>query len=65
MKTVKNGNIQGLESLIKSGADINYQDENGTSPLMEACLNDNASMVRFLLKQSNIDTNTTNSDGKS
>ena len=39
--------------LIKNGADFNFCDENGITPLMKASLNHNPTLLRLIIKHSN------------
>jgi len=39
--------------LIKDGADFNFCDENGITPLMKASLNPNPTLLKLIIKHSN------------
>ncbi len=47
--SVAKGSLRKVKNLIDQGADINYQDEHGTSVLMQAVIHDNSKIVRLLL----------------
>ena len=49
--------------LVKRGADVNHRYEGGVSPIMEASLNGNLELVRFLL-ENGADSTTKTGDGK-
>ncbi|MCB2092767.1 MAG: ankyrin repeat domain-containing protein, partial [Alphaproteobacteria bacterium] len=49
IKASRNGDIEIIDQLIKSGVDINYQDKFGSSPLIEAVRGNQTSVVKFLL----------------
>ena len=44
------GSVPCIETLFKCGANIDAQDSNGITPLMDACKAGHASAVRYLLK---------------
>jgi len=50
--------------LITAGADINFQDSNGNTPLHHACLNGNKKIVEMLLKKPSLDWKCLNKQGK-
>ena len=44
------GSIPCIEALFKSGASVDVQDNNGITPLMDACKAGHVDAVRYLLK---------------
>lgn len=58
-----NGNVDALEAILKSGADVNAAlNEHGETPLWWACARCHADAVRMLLKVG-VDPNCANVDG--
>ena len=48
--SVRHKNRLKTEELLKAGADVNVLDEHGETALMQACLNNDADMVKLLVK---------------
>jgi ankyrin repeat protein len=48
-KAAAKGSLKKVKSLIAQGADINFQDEHGTSVLMQAVIHNNTKIVLLLL----------------
>ncbi|MBP5426586.1 MAG: ankyrin repeat domain-containing protein, partial [Clostridiales bacterium] len=46
----KNTNDDTILSLLKMGCDVNVRDEDGSTPLMIACENKNATIIKELIK---------------
>ncbi len=44
------GSVPCIEALFKSGANVDAQDSNGITPLMDACKAGHSDAVRYLLK---------------
>jgi len=57
-------NPQKVQALLLAGADINYQDEDGITVLMSACVRGYVGTVNFLLKRG-ADLNLTQDGGSS
>ena len=60
IEAVNSGNKELVEQLLKQGADVNTQDENGMAPLHHAILHDNLTIVKLLLEQETINVNIPN-----
>jgi ankyrin repeat protein len=63
IESVKNRNLQQLDFLIKSGADVNEKDNNTMTPLLWAVRNDDSASVDLLL-QNGADPNALTNAGK-
>ncbi len=61
-KSLAKGSLKKVKHLIDQGADINYQDEHGTSVLMQAVIHDNSEIVQLLL-DFNVDVDLTDNSG--
>jgi ankyrin repeat protein len=48
IKSVSTGNFHTTEFLIDSGADVNWQDEEGRTPLMWAIIKDYKKLTEYL-----------------
>ncbi len=62
LKAAAEGKIKTLEDFLEKGIDVNMQDENGWTALMEATWNDQPESVRFLLNKQ-ADARIRNKDG--
>ena len=61
-EAVHKNNIEAIRILLKNGADVNYQDPYGSSPLIIAIKNDNSVILNLLL-QYGADVNKEGNDG--
>lgn len=59
------GSISCIETLFKSGANVDAQDINGITPLMDACISGHADAVRYLLKTCDSSVYTRDVEGRS
>lgn len=59
---VQSGNVELAKKLMKK-ADVNLPDKNGNTPLIHACLLNDAAMIEVLLKNKNIDVRHHNKQG--
>ena len=64
----QNGDIDGLRTLVKTGADFSVTNQKGDTPLMIAIQNDKVKAIEFMLSQNQdsrlgIDVNATNNKG--
>ena len=55
----RNGNIENIVDIINQGANINFQNPNGITPLMFAAMNGNIEIVQFFI-QIGVDLNIQN-----
>lgn len=62
LKAASQGKIKLLEEFLEKGIDVNMQDENGWTALMEATWADQTEAVRFLLNKQ-ADARIRNKDG--
>jgi ankyrin repeat protein len=62
LKAAADGNVELLKNLLENGTDVNMQDENGWTALMEATWADQTEAVRFLLNKQ-ADARIRNKDG--
>jgi hypothetical protein len=58
----KGGNVSVVEELVKAGADVNLQDDDGNTPLIAACEGGHVSVVTELVK-AGADVNLQDDDG--
>ena len=55
-QALKNKNSAGIRQLIIDGADVNYSDQQGRTPLKEAIKNKDTELLNFLLSRPDINT---------
>lgn len=63
MSAVKNNNCESMQQLLDNGAQVNEQNEKGSSALMVAAWSGNRDAVRILLDAPGINVNLADQDG--